>query len=284
MTITHAITRDAILEQARSLPAAPQVMAGLSELLQDINTDLDQIADAVRMDPALAARVIRISNSVVFGGDERVGSIEDAVNRVGFDEVLRIVGVATVSGLADRALSCYALTAERVRESSLLHALAAESIASYAGIEPHTAYSAGLLRSIGMMVIERIARQTLTPAEYFDPTQFVSYAEWETARFGVTAMDVATMVFDEWRFPPEVVSAVQKHLLLADEHYQDRFACVLNIAGGIVNVAGLALPGESTAWEFVTEKLSWANLDEAQFERAQSRALNQFEQQRAALY
>lgn len=284
MTITHAITRDAILEQARALPAAPQVMAGLSELLQDINTDLDQIADEVRMDPALAGRVIRISNSVVFGGDERVGSIEEAVNRVGFDEVLRIVGVATVAGLADRALGCYGLAAERVREASLLHGLAAESVASYAGVEPHTAYSAGLLRGIGMMVIERIARHSLAPADCFDPSQSLSYAEWEMARFGVTATDVATMVFDEWRFPSEVVSAVQHHLLVADAHYEDRFACVLNLAGGIVHAANLALPGEVAAWDLLPEKLAAAGLDQAQFERAQARALDQFEHQRAALY
>ena len=101
------LTRDTILEHARSLPAAPQVMAGLSELLQDINTDLEQIADQVRVDPALTARVIRISNSPVFGGGARIGSVDEAVNRVGFGEVIRLVGVATVAGMVDRALSCY---------------------------------------------------------------------------------------------------------------------------------------------------------------------------------
>src|SRR5215216_135519 len=112
-----AITRDVILEQARKIPAAPQVLAGLCELLQDVNTDLDQIAAEIRFDPALTARVIRISNSPVFGSGQRLGSVDEAVNRVGFGEVLRLVGAATVAGMVDRALGCYGIPAELLRES-----------------------------------------------------------------------------------------------------------------------------------------------------------------------
>ena len=93
MPVALALTRDQILDHARALPAAPRIMAELCELLQDINTDLDQIALVIRGDPALAARVIRISNSVVYGGDWAVASIDEAVNRVGFEEVLRLVGI-----------------------------------------------------------------------------------------------------------------------------------------------------------------------------------------------
>jgi HD-like signal output (HDOD) protein len=129
------VTRDTILVHARQLPAAPQVLAGLCELLQDVNTDLDQIAAEIRVEPALAARVIRMSNSPVFGGGQRVGSVDEAVNRVGFGEVLRLVGAATVAGLVDRALGCYAIPADRLRESLLFHALASESLAAYAEID-----------------------------------------------------------------------------------------------------------------------------------------------------
>jgi HD-like signal output (HDOD) protein len=43
-------------------------LSELGELLQDPNTDLEQVSDLLRRDAALAARVIRIGNSAAFGG------------------------------------------------------------------------------------------------------------------------------------------------------------------------------------------------------------------------
>jgi HD-like signal output (HDOD) protein len=278
------MTRDTILVQAKQLPAAPQVLAGLCELLQDVNTDLDQIAAEIRFEPALAARVIRMSNSPVFGGGQRVGSVDEAVNRVGFGEVLRLVGAATVAGLVDRSLSCYGIAAERLRETLLFHALASEAVASFTDVDARTAYSGGLLRAIGMMVLDRAGRLRLSPSDVYDPQRFSGYGQWETQRFGVTSVEATTMVLDEWRFPPELVAGLQEHLLLTEAGYEDRFACVLNLAGVIVAEHCLALPGDAACWTLTPEKLAAAGLDEEQFQAASAQTVKIFERQRAALY
>ncbi|MEO5960146.1 MAG: HDOD domain-containing protein [Opitutaceae bacterium] len=284
MTTALTLTRENILGYARSLPAAPQVLAGLCELLQEVNTGLEEIAEQIRKDPALAARVVRISNSPVYGGGGRVGSVDEAVNRVGFGELLRLVGAATAAGLVDRSLTCYAIEAEALRESLLLHALASEAIARFASVDAQTAYTAGLLRAIGMMVLDRAGRGRVVASENFNPQQFSNYAEWENARFGICSMEVATMILDEWRFSPELVAAIQEHLLTSPNSYSDRLACVLNLAGAIVAEAGRAMPGEQACWTVTPEKLQAAGLDDEQFQSASEQARKLFEHQRAALY
>lgn len=278
------ITRDMILRQAQALPAAPQVLGGLCELLEDINTDLDQIAEQIRVDPALTARVIRLSNSVVFGGRGTVGSVDEAVNRVGFAEITRLVGVATVAGLVDRALGSYGIAAERMRESLLLHAFASEALARHLPIDPRSAYAAGLLRGVGMMVLDWIARGRITAADAFDGARFGSYAAWEQVRFGVTGAEVTTMVLDEWRFPAELVSAIEAHALPSAADGANPFAAVLHLAGGIVARQGLALEGEAKIWMITPEKLAASGIDEEQFECASEQARAEFERHRAALY
>ena len=81
MAATSALTRDSIFQIARTLPATPKVLARLGELFHDINVSLDEVADLIKRDGALTARIIRISNSVVYGGSIRIGAIEDALNR-----------------------------------------------------------------------------------------------------------------------------------------------------------------------------------------------------------
>lgn len=269
------LTREEILRHAQALPAAPQVLGGLCELLEDVNTDLDQISDEIRRDPALAARVIRLSNSVAFGGGGGVSSIDEAVNRVGFAEIVRLVGVATVSGLVDRSLIAYGIEAERWREALLLHALASEALAAAAGLDPRACYAAGLLRGIGMMVLDRASRGRVT----YDPSGFASFAEWEEICFNVRAAAVTTAVLDEWRFPAETVAALEQHLEPADRP----FAFVLNLAGAIVSSHGLAPAGERSWWVPTEAKLAGAGLDDEQFGAAAAAAGAAFNRQRHAL-
>src|SRR5581483_649922 len=103
----------------------------------------------------------------------------------------------------DRSLSAYGIAADKLRESLLLHALASEALAATAGVEPRTAYVGGLLRGMGMMVLDRVARGRIAATDGFDAQRFRTYGEWEEARFGLTNREVATMILDDWRFPPE---------------------------------------------------------------------------------
>lgn len=283
MPVDLALTRDQLLDHARALPAAPRVMAELCELLQDINTDLDQVAGVIRADPALGARVIRISNSVVYGGGLQVSSIDEAVNRVGFEEVLRLVGTASVAGFVDRSLTMYGIEAEDARASLLLHALACEALARETSLDPHTAYTAGLLRGMGMMVLDRAARGKLGPAFAYDPQHFPTYLEWETKRFGLGSPDVTRMVLDEWRFPDVVISAIDEQLLLQPHHLENALACLVNLAGAVVNDTGLALPGDRPHWSVTPEKLAGAGIDEGQFHNAAELAWKHYHRQSAGL-
>src|SRR5580658_2824436 len=109
-----APTLKQIFEVAEKLPSAPQILAELSELLEDTNSDIDDIGNLLRRDGVLAAAVLRMSNSVYYGSGG-VGSIEAAVNRVGFGEVHRLVGCAATGVLADRALTFYGIEAQPLR-------------------------------------------------------------------------------------------------------------------------------------------------------------------------
>lgn len=283
MPVDLALTRDQILDHARALPAAPRVMAELCELLQDINTDLDQIASVIRGDAALAARVIRISNSVVYGGEWQVSSIDEAVNRVGFEEVLRLVGTASVATLVDVSLPMYRLDADLLRGSLLMHALASEALAKHTPVDPRTAYTAGLLRAIGMMVLDRAARGRLSEALAYDPQQFSTYLEWETARFGLGSVDVTRMILDEWRFPHDIVTAIEEHLLQNPTSFGNPFACLLNVAGGIVMDLQLELPGDRPHWVMTHEKFGGAALVAEHYEAALVEARAHYERQSAGL-
>lgn len=275
---------DHVLAAAGTLSAAPQILVGLSELLRDPQVELDRVCEQVKLDPALAAAVVRVSNSVMFGFGGRVASVEEAVSRVGLSEVMRLVGVATVGRLVDRALPGHAIRPDELRRSLVLHALAAEQLALRCGVEPRLAYTAGLLRAIGIMVLERVMATDGFEVQRFDPESFASYQDWEIAQVGMTHEEAAVIAFEGWRCAPELVEAVRTQAKFVGAHDDSRLAGVINLAGAGLVRAGRALPGDEMFWTLTDAKLAALGLDEPAWTHAMEVAAAMFEKVRGGLF
>jgi HD-like signal output (HDOD) protein len=247
---------------AAKLPAAPQVLAELAELLQDINTDTIEIATLLKRDGPLAAAILRISNSAYYGSGG-VGSVEAAVNRVGFSEVHRLVGYAATGMMTERSLSYYGIEAERLREHMICTGLAAESLATAVGTNPRHSYTAGLLRPIGMMILDRMARAGKVPeSESFQEARDGNYLAWEARVVQINSAAVSAVVLSEWRFAQDVIEAVRGHSLTPGVTPPTPGAALVHLALGITEECGLNLPGEIGQWAPSPEKLKLAGLSE----------------------
>lgn len=277
-------TRENILQIAKSLPAGARLLAQLSILLNDLEVGLDEVAKLIKRDATLSGRIIRISNSVVYGGNSsfRIGVIDEAVNRVGFSEIYRLVGMVTSDQLADRTLRFYGLEPQTLRENMLFTALTCEALADHCGLDPRTSYTAGLLRPVGMLVLDRIAERTAS-CPLFDPYTQESYLAWEAACFGFPNTEVAQLILSDWRFPTEIITAIQDHLLplsLADDN---PLACLLNGACHLVNQAGFGLNGEDNQWMRGPDCLKDLGLDVETITEATRRTQTLFERLRSSI-
>lgn len=254
-------TRDVLLQIAQKLPASPQILLRLAELVADANASLEDIAKLLRRDASLTARIIRISNSVAYGGGGDIASVEEAVARVGFVEVYRLTGLAAAAQLEEQNLTFYAHPGVRLRDNTLVTALAAEMLAKRLGIDPRAAYAAALLRSMGKLVLEAFVRRTLSPERHYSRSGIPALITWERELVGMTNAEVAATVLENWKFPVSITEAIRQHYLLQPaEGPHARTALLLNVAAGIACDAGYSLPGEATYWELTMEKLQQAGL------------------------
>ena len=146
-----------LVSALRRLSPAPMVLPRLQRLLADPNAGLFQVVELVRLDSALTARVVQMSNSAVFGRGSKCGTIEEAVNRVGFHEVHRLVATAAASAVVVQSLSAYGLDDKAMWKESIACAFAAELLASRAGEDSAEAYTVGLLHAVGRVAINNHA-------------------------------------------------------------------------------------------------------------------------------
>jgi HD-like signal output (HDOD) protein len=279
MTVASGQPREKLLRIAQQLPASARVLAQLGQLLMDVNSGLEEIARLLKRDTALAARVIRISNSAAYGSGGGIASIEDAVGRVGFAEVYRLTGFASAAQVFDHDLTSYGVAGSVIRANTLLTALAIESLAKRSAVDSRAAYTAGLMRSVGKVVLDKLGRQSLGYGQDFVRSGQTSVLEWEQTVFSTGNAQAAAIVLESWNFPASVFIPVREQHLgakVAEAHL--RMTTLLNLAAGIAADSGYVLPGEASYWETTSEKLAAAGISTSILQLCAEEAREAFEQ------
>jgi HD-like signal output (HDOD) protein len=260
MSVALVHPQEKLLKIAQQMPASARVLAQLGQLLMDVNSGLEEIAHLLKRDTALAARVIRISNSAAYGSGGGIASIEDAVGRVGFAEVYRLTGFASAAQVFDHDLPSYGIAGATLRYNTLLSALAIESLAKRAAVDSRAAYTAGLMRSAGKVVLDKLGKQSLGYGQDFMRSGQGAVTEWEQAMFGVTNAEAAAIVLESWHFPVSVCAPVRGQYLPSANDAHARMTALLSLAAGVAAEAGYVLPGEGGCWEATPERLRAAGV------------------------
>ncbi|MBL9200812.1 MAG: HDOD domain-containing protein [Opitutaceae bacterium] len=261
-------SRENLLKIARTLPADVGVLAQLGTMLQDPNSDLDDVSKLLRRDVALATRIVRISNSAIYSQGTRVATIEDAVGRVGFGEILKLVGSATAARFTEQSLDIYGIPGKDLRNNMLYAAIATEALARPAGVDTRLAYTAGLLRPLGIMVLDYACRAHPGLSHRYASGLWPTYAAWEGSTLCLDSCEVAAIILEDLGFPDDITAAVRSHYLTKPQDYTCRLAALLNVSNGLASRVAYSFTGETAWWELTPEKLDAAGITVDDFEPA----------------
>lgn len=278
MVVANPPSRVALVRVAKALPAAPRILARLGDLVNDINSSMDDIVELLKRDAALTARILRVGNSVSFRGDEPVASLEEAVLRIGFTEVYRIAGFATAAQMTGQRLALYGVTAAQFRENALLTALIMEKLGAMAGLDAREAYTMGLLRSVGKVALDQLARESAK--ETYGDAASTPLAEWELGTVGISNVDAAAIILEDWNFPVVALQAIRSHYRPVDAVQE---AYLLALAAGAAERCGHGWPGEWSYWQPNADTFAAAGVSESDLDDASRAALEAFGPVRAAV-
>ncbi len=274
-----ALTSEKFAAAAEKLPSTPQVFARLNAAIKDPDVGLDAIANLVKLDPSLSARVLRLSNSPMFGRGDPVTNLTEAINRTGLDEIYRLVGIAMSSQLYVTGLPIYGVGGDELSVNALTTALAMENLADQNGEDRHVAYTLGLLRSVGRLVLQRLAASSCcAPLAGRKASADLVHA-WEKETFGLNHADAAERLFALWKFPSTLCQPIRHQFHPDQDQAHSRLTAMLHLAGWVADSLSNGLIIEKAAWTVSPDLLSQAGLNAeapnacCEHTRAQSAAL-----------
>jgi len=189
------------LKASGKLPSPRGVALQVIRLTQQGDVSNQEIAHAIKADPALSGRVIKIANALVVYQTRPVASVVDAVTVLGLNTLRQLVlGLSLMDGNRDGA--CQGFDYQDFWRSSLLTAIAAQNLTLHSNIgSPEEIFVLGLLAQIG-----RLALASSHPQEYASLLEKVGAAEvkltdLEFAEFGLNHNQLTKELLADWGIP-----------------------------------------------------------------------------------
>ena len=228
------VNLESIVEEVRDLPTTLQLLPKLRKLLHHEMSMMEDIISVIKMDAPLAARVLKTSNSAYYGGGTPVESLMEAINRLGFVEVCRITESVAAKHALNTDISTYKLKPGELWEKSITSAVSMELLGKKVGVPTDTAYTIGLLHTIGKLVINQYYTERGMEI-YSEDRKIELTPEMEKQFLGFTHTEVGALLLEKWNFAEVIHTAIRYQLdpLKAQNH--QIFACLAYVAGVIAH-------------------------------------------------
>ncbi|MBW1722529.1 MAG: HDOD domain-containing protein [Deltaproteobacteria bacterium] len=205
-------TRRQLEEAIEQVRPIPQMALKIIRMLQDSKQSLADMADEIRQDQVISAKVLRLCRSALFGSKIDIDSIDRAVVLLGEKRFLQLVVSASLENFYPKNGEGYSLCKGGVYRHALGTAVLCEHLAEFTEmVRPDTAYTAGLLHDIGKVVLDQFVaaaaplfyRRTLADGE--------DLVVVEKEEFGITHTETGGLLADNWTLPENVADAIKHH-------------------------------------------------------------------------
>ncbi len=186
------------------LPSFPDIALRVRQVLADDYVPTEQVVRVINSEPALAAQLLRISNSRTLNGTGKVHTdLRTAVARMGFNMVRSAaIGFAMAQLKKVEGLKGLEKPLEQLwRRSAAVAAMSFVVARRHTRVNADTALLAGMLHGIGKLYI--LTRSVKHQALFRDPASLNEVIrDWSAP--------IAKALLENWAMPAEIVTAVSE--------------------------------------------------------------------------
>ena len=236
---------DIILKSIDRIPAFPATTQKVAALLRNDDYAVADVANVIKYDQAIAANILKISNSAYFGARQKIKSIQDAVVYLGQQQLIRAVQTAGVSRYFSKGGKGYVAQSKDLWEHSVAVALMSQILSRrIQSREDPVLYTAALLHDVGKLIMGEYVHESFEKIMYRVKQGKCSFLEAEEAILGINHADLGGRIATHWNFPADIRDAIAYHhrpdLLMEQDkknawrvYLSDQACLMMGIDGGI---------------------------------------------------
>lgn len=194
-----------------NLPTLPLVLQHLQKLVNSPNSNMNQIANVVMKDQALAMKTIRLVNSAFYARPQKVTSIRQAIVLIGLDILKNLMLGLSVIKMFNTTDS-FGFSPARFWEHCFGVALLARKMAIKTRVgDPEEYFIAGLLHDIGRLVLEQFLHDEYSSALKKAHDTKTSLLIKEIEMFGFSHAEAGGWLGKRWGIPESIIVIMDFH-------------------------------------------------------------------------
>ena len=206
------ISLDEIKNAIKKIRPIPQIALKILRMIQTDDYNMKDIAHEARQDQVIAAKVISLSNSPIFGLKAKVDSVDHALVILGEKKILRVILSATVETMFPEIYHGYSLCKGGLFQHALGTAVIAGELSAFTGRStPEIAYTAGLLHDIGKIPLDQYVASAVP---YFYRSVQATDKELitiEEEQFGISHPEAGVILGNRWNLPENLLNVIKHH-------------------------------------------------------------------------
>ena len=245
----NKVSLSEILARVDSLPQLPEAALRLTQLMEDLDANAEDMAKVIRMDPDMTTQVLRLCNAAANGLSREVSTVKDAVAILGLKRLKSLVYVIISKIALNKPVAGYGLEPGELWYNALTGAVYARYLtqAHCKGLDPELAFTAALLRDIGKIVLGDYVGPSYLQIEKNAIGKRQDFTKAETAVLGVNHCLVGKKIAEKWKLPTSIISVIEhknspsafkKAMVLKSDEASYHLITVVHLADAFVRMSG----------------------------------------------
>jgi putative nucleotidyltransferase with HDIG domain len=209
-----SLSIEKLLTSIEDLPSIPETLMEILKVLDDPNSGAMDLADVVRLDAPLMAKVLRLANSPYYSQRGDLADINRCVAVLGYRTVRQVAICITVASTVISAVSHSRgqMDYRELWKHSVVTGAIAKHLASMVGYpDPEEIFTGGLLHDMGKFVLELHSPQEYEKVIGQRAQTGLSLCSEEVKEFGFSHAAIGQAFGQSWRFPELLVSCFGAH-------------------------------------------------------------------------
>jgi len=178
----------------------------------DMDVNVQELAKIISLDQSLTTHLLRLCNSAHYGFSKKIVSINDAVTKLGIKVLKSLVFVAVSQGVLNQDVKGYGLEKGELWKNSVSCAVYSKKIAEMVKYsDPETAFTAGLLRDIGKLMIHEYVGISYSDILATINKEKITFLNAEQKVIGFDHCQIGSEMAKKWNFPTILTDVIQYH-------------------------------------------------------------------------
>ncbi len=196
-----------LIDQPSKLPTIPKVGQQLIASFSSDDISVTEVAGQLAADPALSAKLLRLANSAYFHVSRTIGTVDAALQMLGFVMVRNLVLGNSVAGAFKNTPG---INLQQFWRYNLYTACSARWLAHRADFNSDLVFTLGLMHGIGQLQLHAVAPQAVAPLDLQMSVLDANRAELERQQLGFHYTQVSAELARIWNFPQPLIDALRQ--------------------------------------------------------------------------